>query len=140
VLQGTRVTGAGLKHLAGLKNLQTLVLIDTKVTDAGLKELAGLKNLRRLELQGTKVTREGAAELEKTLPRCTIFGLGVALAHAQPEKPAAKEIDPTTVAAWKKVGAKFGCYSREGGFTEQRPVGTPHVPAFRFNELAYEPG
>jgi internalin A len=42
------ITDAGLKELAGLKNLQWLDLcLDTKITDAGLKELAGLKNLRR---------------------------------------------------------------------------------------------
>ncbi|HLH27373.1 MAG TPA: hypothetical protein VKW77_00575 [Acidimicrobiales bacterium] len=39
VLQGPKVTDAGLAHLQGLKQLQTLVLRDTGVTDAGRAEL-----------------------------------------------------------------------------------------------------
>ena len=42
-LSFTQVTDAGLKELAGLKQLQVLDLAHTRVTDAGLKELAGLK-------------------------------------------------------------------------------------------------
>ena len=45
-LGNTKVTDAGLKELAALKNLTTLNLYRWhKVTDAGLKELAALKNL-----------------------------------------------------------------------------------------------
>jgi|GEM_PF-2505728 len=43
-LSNTKVTDAGLKELAPLKNLTTLDLGGTNVTDAGLKELAPLKN------------------------------------------------------------------------------------------------
>jgi internalin A len=59
----TPVTDAGLKELAGLKNLQTLDLFRTAVTDAGLKELAVLKDLQTLELSGTDVTDLGLKEL-----------------------------------------------------------------------------
>ena len=45
-----QVTDAGLKELAGLKSLQSLILNGTQVTDAGLKELAGLKSLQTLDL------------------------------------------------------------------------------------------
>jgi hypothetical protein len=62
------VTDAGLKYLAGLKQLQTLNLYGTEVTDAGLKELAGLKQLRELDLFLTKVTAKGKADLKKALP------------------------------------------------------------------------
>jgi internalin A len=47
---GTQITDAGLKELAGLNNLQWLDLTGTRITDAGLKELAGLKNLQWLTL------------------------------------------------------------------------------------------
>ena len=57
-----------MKELAGLENLQTLLLTETEVTDAGLKKLAGLKSLQSLDLQNTKVTEAGVAELRKTLP------------------------------------------------------------------------
>src|SRR5690242_7446400 len=39
ILMDLNVTDAGLKELAGLKQLQWLILSGTKVTDAGLKEL-----------------------------------------------------------------------------------------------------
>jgi hypothetical protein len=68
----TRVTDDGLKHLAGLKSLQGLILADTKVTDAGLKHLAGLKSLQDLYLASTKVTAKGVVELKKPLPKLKI--------------------------------------------------------------------
>jgi Leucine-rich repeat (LRR) protein len=95
-LQGTQVTNAGLKELAGLKSLQTLNLSNTKVTDVGLKDLAGLKSLHSLDLGRTQVTDKGlkelagfkslqtlnlgftrvtdagVAELQKALPACSI--------------------------------------------------------------------
>jgi hypothetical protein len=66
------VTDALLKHLAGLKQLQTLDLSLTKVTDAGLKHLAGLKQLRLLDLDHTRVTDKGEADLKKALPDLVI--------------------------------------------------------------------
>lgn len=71
-LGDTKITDAGLKELAGLKNLRRLSFSDTQVTDAGLKELAELKILTSLELSGTKVTDEGVKELKLALPRCRI--------------------------------------------------------------------
>jgi internalin A len=57
------VTDAGLKELAGLKQLQTLDLGLTPVRGAGLKELAGLKQLQTLDLGECKVTDAGLKEL-----------------------------------------------------------------------------
>jgi hypothetical protein len=71
-LSGWRITDAGLKELAGKKQLLWLDLGRTQVTDAGLKELAGLKQLQFLDLVGTRVTDAGVAELRKHLPRCWI--------------------------------------------------------------------
>ena len=42
------------------------------MTDAGMKELAGLKKLATLLVQDTQVTEAGAAELHKSLPKCEI--------------------------------------------------------------------
>ena len=64
---------AGLKELAGLKNLDCLYRDGTQITDGGLKHLAGLKNLQTLNLFGTKATKAGIAALQKELPGCTIF-------------------------------------------------------------------
>jgi Leucine-rich repeat (LRR) protein len=62
-LAGLNVTGAGLKELADLKILTTLDLSGTQVTDAGLKGLAGLTSLQSLDLYKTKVTDAGLKEL-----------------------------------------------------------------------------
>src|SRR5262249_33382989 len=48
----------GLKHLAGLKQLQFLNLDRTRVTDAGLKHLAGLK-LKSLRIPPSAMTDLG---------------------------------------------------------------------------------
>jgi hypothetical protein len=45
-LEGTEVGDAGLEELSGLKELQTLNLMNTRVTDAGLSRLTGLKGLQ----------------------------------------------------------------------------------------------
>jgi Leucine-rich repeat (LRR) protein len=62
-LRRTKVTDKGLEHLAGLKQLQTLGLVSTQVTDAGLKHLAGLRQLRKLDLTNTQVTDAGLKHL-----------------------------------------------------------------------------
>ncbi|MBV8881270.1 MAG: hypothetical protein JO332_14990 [Planctomycetaceae bacterium] len=91
-LANTSVTDAGLKSLAGFKNLRRLHLektgvgdeglasvkslaeltylnlYSTKVTDKGLANLSGLKKLKNVYLWQTAVTDGGAAELAKAIP------------------------------------------------------------------------
>jgi tRNA A-37 threonylcarbamoyl transferase component Bud32/Leucine-rich repeat (LRR) protein len=62
-LRGTRITDAGMKHLAGLKNLGWLVLAQLPITEAGLKHLAGLTNLGRLDLGNLPITEVGVHHL-----------------------------------------------------------------------------
>jgi RNA polymerase sigma factor (sigma-70 family) len=85
-LRDSQVTDAGLKELAGFKNLRALKLNNTQVTGTGLEELAGLnltelgfneamasdaglnqvaqfKNLTSLDITNTKVTAAGLKEL-----------------------------------------------------------------------------
>ncbi|MEC8989403.1 MAG: hypothetical protein VYB66_09150, partial [Verrucomicrobiota bacterium] len=67
-LAGTKITDAGLKDVAKLKQLTNLILMgnpSTEITDAGLKELAKLQQLKDLYLGYTKVTKAGEAELQK---------------------------------------------------------------------------
>lgn len=61
----SHISDAGLAHLAGLTKLKWLNLDGSRVTDAGLVHLRGLTNLTRLYLSGTKVTDEGMAELTR---------------------------------------------------------------------------
>lgn len=63
-LAGTGVSDAGLKAIAGFKNLQRLHLERTSIGDDGLAHLAGLADLRYLNLYGTKVTDKGLAALK----------------------------------------------------------------------------
>ena len=95
-LSSTKVTAAGLVHLAGmnLKSLtlpkeattdlglkyylaaverpSTLSLGKWKITDAGLVHLKGLTKLQELDLHNTKITNAGIADLQKALPNCQI--------------------------------------------------------------------
>jgi len=59
----SKVTGAGLKKLAGLQHLQKVDLWNSEVTDEGLKGVGSLKHLRSLSLQATQITGSGMKEL-----------------------------------------------------------------------------
>ena len=71
-LEGTEITDATLKEVAKLKQLNFLALNLTQITDAGLKEVAKLKQLRFVNLEDTKVTEAGVAQLQKALSKCKI--------------------------------------------------------------------
>ena len=62
-LTNSKVTAAGLKELAGMKDLMELDLWASPIGDAGLKELAAFKQLKVLSLSGTKVSDAGFREL-----------------------------------------------------------------------------
>ena len=55
-LTSTKITDAGLVHLAGLTSLQELILRNTQITDPGLVQLAGLTSLQMLNLHNTQIT------------------------------------------------------------------------------------
>ena len=84
------MTDAGLRELAGLKNLSTLDLAWTNVTDAGMKELAALKNLSTLDLSATKVTGAGMRELAALKDLTNLYLRGPRSHMAVPPAPARK--------------------------------------------------
>jgi internalin A len=51
-----------------MQALRTLDLSRTWVTDAGLKSLAGLRQLRTLRVRATQVTDAGVTEFRRALP------------------------------------------------------------------------
>ena len=63
-VSNTDITDLGLTHIKGLNNLQSLYVNDTQITDKGLHNLKGLKNLRTLKLGNTRVTDAGMVHLE----------------------------------------------------------------------------
>lgn len=67
-LENTGIGDAGLDHLKGLANLEYLNLYNTKVTDAGLQKLAGMSKLKALYLWQSGVTKAGVAQLKAKLP------------------------------------------------------------------------
>lgn len=63
------MTDAGLAHLVAHRQLKSLRLVGTKVTNAGMKHVARLRNLEELYLgDGSAVTDAGLPPLA-TLPR-----------------------------------------------------------------------
>ncbi|HEY2839479.1 MAG TPA: M56 family metallopeptidase, partial [Pirellulales bacterium] len=62
------ITNDGLRHLAGLTELETLTISGSHLTDAGLVHLHNLKKLKSLSTDGTKITPAGVEELRKFLP------------------------------------------------------------------------
>jgi thiol-disulfide isomerase/thioredoxin/Leucine-rich repeat (LRR) protein len=62
-LKSTKITDAGLRHLADLKALEVLVLAGTDVTGATFGELAGLTNLTHLELYRASLEDSAAGSL-----------------------------------------------------------------------------
>jgi len=71
-LEGTGITDAGLDQLKGLAELEYLNLYNTKVTDAGMGKLAGLGKLNAIYLWQTGVTKAGVAALRAKLPKAHI--------------------------------------------------------------------
>jgi hypothetical protein len=65
-LCGTGVTEEGLEHLSGLTNLRVLDLWRCEsLTDASLKHLGGMTGLRRLSLWNTEITDAGLMHLNR---------------------------------------------------------------------------
>ena len=64
-LYDTSVSDAGVRKLAGLKQLSHLDLRNTKVTDAGMKDVATHRGLIFLNISGTRVTDAGLKEVGK---------------------------------------------------------------------------
>jgi len=73
-LGGTKITNAGLTHVAELKNLSVLSLDECQeISDEGLKNLYRCNSLKELRVRGTGVTQGGVNELKKQLgPKCKI--------------------------------------------------------------------
>jgi Leucine-rich repeat (LRR) protein len=71
-LANTKVTDAGVAHLAEFWSLSDLNLSGTKITDQSVESLKCLPWLNHLNLQQTAVTQQGVKDLQQTLPKCTI--------------------------------------------------------------------
>ncbi|MFP6576915.1 MAG: hypothetical protein VB912_17270, partial [Pirellulaceae bacterium] len=68
------INDEGLKELAKLKRLRSLLLVKTDITDAGLREMAKLPELVSLTISGADITDVGLKELAN-VPNLTELGL-----------------------------------------------------------------
>jgi beta-lactamase regulating signal transducer with metallopeptidase domain/5-hydroxyisourate hydrolase-like protein (transthyretin family) len=59
-----KITDAGVKHLAGLAKLQTILLSDSQIGDGALAVFARLPALKNLALEGSAFSDEGLRHLE----------------------------------------------------------------------------
>ena len=62
-MRGARTTDAGLREIAGLKDLEVLMIDSAPITDDGLKVLGGFKSLRVLYLNSPRIHGEGFRHL-----------------------------------------------------------------------------
>lgn len=60
----TKITDAGLEHLALPESVNSLCLADTGISDVGLRSLQRLPRLQELSLEGTGVTDNGLSHLK----------------------------------------------------------------------------
>jgi Leucine-rich repeat (LRR) protein len=73
------VPDAGLAHLAGLADLENLILSHSNVTDAALVNISRCSKLKNLVLAATKITDAGLAHIQglKSLERLWLIGTEV---------------------------------------------------------------
>jgi Leucine-rich repeat (LRR) protein len=72
-LSETHITGAGLKALSELPNLQELVMNNNRLSDDAILHLSALKNLIRLQLENTRISDQAIERLKRALPDCQIY-------------------------------------------------------------------
>jgi hypothetical protein len=124
-LNNTRISDTGLPQLTALQELQELQLSNNDITDAGLAPLKELRGLKQLSLAGTNVTAAGVADLQRALPKCSIWPTPAEL-RRQPMNVALWPLGahPTRAELLKKI-AELG-----GQVTEDQ--GKPHKPITHF--------
>jgi hypothetical protein len=71
-LDATAITDVGVKELMNCEHLTYLGLGNTRVTDAGVKSLKVLKSLQKLDARDTAITYAGVKELKQELPNLTV--------------------------------------------------------------------
>lgn len=83
---GSNVTDAGLVHLCGLTQLQTLDLSYAQVKGPGLEHLKHLTHLERIELKGNRIGDTGLEHLQALSELRTLYLTGSLISDAGLEK------------------------------------------------------
>lgn len=72
----SRLTDEGMRPVARLNRLRTMLLSSNRVGDVGLAHLKGLTGLNALTILMTQATPDGVASLRKSLPQLRITWYG----------------------------------------------------------------
>lgn len=118
-LESTGISDAGLDHLTGLAALEYLNLYNTKVTDAGLSKLAGLGKLKAVYLWQTGVTKAGVAQLKAKLPN----------AHFNTGWTAEDDAKPTPIVAAAPAAKPAEAAKPAAAAPAAKPEAKPAAPA-----------
>lgn len=73
LLNCSKITDAGMVHVAALQQLRYLYLVGISLSDAGIAQLKNMPDLQCIEIRGTKVTEEGVKALCEALPDCYVY-------------------------------------------------------------------
>jgi len=72
----SRLTDAGIAHIAGLGRLRFMTLSSNRVGNPGLTHLEGLTGLEELTITMTQATPDGVAALRRSLPKLRLTWYG----------------------------------------------------------------
>lgn len=72
----SRLTDAGMGHIAGLNRLRCMALSSNRVGDPGLAHLKDLTGLEELTITMTQATPDGVAALRRSLPKLRLTWYG----------------------------------------------------------------
>jgi Leucine-rich repeat (LRR) protein len=129
-----RITEAGLRHLAGLKNLRSLNLFGV-ADDEGLEHLKGLENLRELNLHRTQVRGKGLVHLQE-LTRLETLNLSECALRPGRLEPLAR-LTSLTVLNLERTGVTDEDMAHLKGLTKLRELKLGHNPGVTVAGLAH---
>jgi hypothetical protein len=75
-LDRSAITDAGLARLKSLKSLETLSLTETELTDSSVETLAGFRSVKSLDLDRSGISPAGIERLKQALPNARISSAG----------------------------------------------------------------